>query len=88
MKAVLILLFSAVLTSSVFYNGPIIGVYTQILANGDQPAAPLTVDNSLNQKGIKSTINTYIAASYVKFIEMGGAQVVPIFSYSDQAYFD
>ena len=27
--------------------------------------------------------SSYIAASYVKFIEMSGAQVVPIFSFSD-----
>ena len=27
--------------------------------------------------------SSYIAASYVKFIQMSGAQVVPIFSFSD-----
>lgn len=27
--------------------------------------------------------NSYIAASYVKFIEMSGAQVVPIYSFAD-----
>jgi gamma-glutamyl-gamma-aminobutyrate hydrolase PuuD len=32
---------------------------------------------------------TYIAASYVKFIEMSGAQVVPIFAYTkNRTYFD
>lgn len=32
---------------------------------------------------------SYIAASYVKYIQMSGAQVVPIFSYTkDKAYFD
>ena len=30
-----------------------------------------------------SNTTSYIAASYVKFIEMSGAQVVPIFSFSD-----
>lgn len=28
---------------------------------------------------------SYIAASYVKFVEMSGAQVVPIYSYSTQS---
>lgn len=30
-----------------------------------------------------SSKSSYIAASYVKFIEMSGAQVVPIYSFSD-----
>ena len=30
-----------------------------------------------------SSPHSYIAASYVKFIQMSGAQVVPIFSFSD-----
>ena len=35
-------------------------------------------------QAIKATKSiSYIAASYVKFIEMSGAQVVPIFSFSD-----
>ena len=31
---------------------------------------------------------TYISASYVKFVEMSGAQVVPIFAYNNTAYLD
>ena len=32
---------------------------------------------------------SYIAASYVKYIQMSGAQVVPIFAYSKKmTYFD
>jgi hypothetical protein len=30
-------------------------------------------------------MQTYIAASYIKFIEMSGAQVLPIFAYSKQS---
>lgn len=35
--------------------------------------------------GSTSNNNTYIASSYVKYIEMAGAQVVPIFYKSTQA---
>jgi gamma-glutamyl hydrolase len=31
---------------------------------------------------------TYVAASYVKYIQMSGAQVVPIFAYSSIGYLD
>lgn len=31
---------------------------------------------------------SYIAASYVKFIEMSGAQVLPIFMFNDTTYID
>jgi gamma-glutamyl hydrolase len=48
-------------------QNPVIGIYTQ--AHDE--------DNNLN------TNTTYIAASYVKFIEMSGAQVVPIYSFSE-----
>lgn len=32
--------------------------------------------------------SSFIAASYVKFIEMSGAQVIPIFMFNDTAYID
>ena len=32
--------------------------------------------------------SSYIAASYVKYIEMSGAQVLPIFMFNDTAYID
>lgn len=48
---------------------PIIGVYTQI----DEYDEPST----------KELLSTYISAAYVKFIEMSGAQVVPIFAFSN-----
>lgn len=35
-----------------------------------------------------TTNTSYIAASYVKFIEMSGAQVIPIFMFNDMAYID
>ena len=52
---------------------PIIGIYTQ--ENEDDP--PRGNSNDLFQ--------TFISASYVKWVEMSGAQVVPIFAYSNQS---
>lgn len=49
---------------------PIIGIYT--LPSEDEPKATSS-----------NVFQTYFAASYVKFIEMSGAQVVPIFAYSN-----
>lgn len=62
---------------------PIIGVYTQWDASveptsEDEQRIHLTAEPNEDFK-------TYIAASYVKFLEMAGAQVVPIFSYSEPA---
>jgi hypothetical protein len=52
---------------------PIIGIYTQV--NEDDP--PRGDSNDIFQ--------TFISASYIKFIEMSGAQVVPILAYSNQS---
>lgn len=52
---------------------PIIGIYTQV--NEDDP--PRGDSNDIFQ--------TFISASYIKFAEMAGAQVVPIFAYSNQS---
>jgi len=52
---------------------PIIGIYTQV--NEDDPPR----GNS------EEIFQTFISASYIKFVEMSGAQVVPIFSYSNQS---
>ena len=52
---------------------PIIGVFTQ----SDEDDEP--------KLGSGATFQTYIAASYIKFVEMSGAQVVPIFAYSNQS---
>ena len=37
---------------------------------------------------LESNNYTYIAASYVKFIQMSGAQVVPIFAFNSTQYLD
>lgn len=66
------ILFAAAL--SIPNQRPIIGVYTQV--NEDDPPRE---GNDIFQ--------TFITASYIKFIEMSGAQVVPIFAYSNQSYF-
>lgn len=62
-------------------QAPIIGIYTQ----SDQSDEPTSVSD-----GAKAEVSnySYIAASYVKYIQMSGAQVVPIFAYSNQSYFD
>lgn len=64
---------------SVPLQAPIIGIYTQT-DTSDEPKG----------EGVKLASNySYIAASYVKYIQISGAQVVPIFAYTkDRAYFD
>lgn len=52
---------------------PIIGIYTQV--NEDDPPREDSDD----------IFQTFISASYIKFVEMSGAQVVPIFAYSNQS---
>jgi len=52
---------------------PIIGIYTQV--NEDDPPRGDSDD----------IFQTFISASYIKFIEMSGAQVVPILAYSNQS---
>ncbi len=37
-----------------------------------------------NDEDITVVYESYISASYVKYVEMSGAQVVPIFAYSTQ----
>lgn len=54
-------------------QAPVIGIYTQTNF-GDLPKDPT---------------NTYISASYVKYMQASGAQVVPIFAFTkDKKYFD
>lgn len=50
---------------------PVIGVYTQI----DEYDEPST----------KEFLSTYISAAYVKYVWMSGAQVVPLYAFSEQA---
>ena len=55
-------------------QSPIIGVYTQT--------------TEVPSLGLSFGPNTsYIAASYVKYIQMSGAQVIPLLAYSSQSYF-
>jgi gamma-glutamyl-gamma-aminobutyrate hydrolase PuuD len=61
---------------------PIIGIYTQS-DTSDEPPTPNHQTQSL-----KGSNYSYIPASYVKYIQMSGAQVVPIFAYSNRDYFD
>lgn len=54
---------------------PVIGIYSQTV---DVPSLPINTASNLS----------YIAASYVKYIQMSGAQVVPILAYSNRSYLD
>jgi gamma-glutamyl hydrolase len=69
MKVVAIICFLTVFAFCTPPQNPIIGIYTQSDTD-DEPT--------------NAVFETYIAASYVKFVEMSGAQVVPIFAYSNQ----
>ena len=61
---------------------PIIGIYTQSI-DSDEPTSELP------EGRLYASFNeSYIATSYVKFVEMSGAQVVPIYAYSNKSYFD
>lgn len=57
-------------------QAPVIGIYTQS-DSSDEPTNLLSTSNY-----------SYIAASYVKYLQMSGAQVIPIFGFSDRPYFD
>ena len=61
---------------------PVIGIFTM----PDQTDTLEQTDLNSSQK--TATNYTYIAASYVKFIQMSGAQVVPIFAFSNTSYLD
>lgn len=69
----ILLLFLVVLAICIPDQAPVIGIYTQTNF-GDLPKDPS---------------NTYISASYVKYMQTSGAQVVPIFAFTkDKSYFD
>jgi gamma-glutamyl hydrolase len=78
----LVLLLVAVAVSELPSQRPIIGIYTQS-TDSDEP----TVEG-LGEKVSNNNDTSYIAASYIKYIQMSGAQVVPIFAYSNRTYFD
>lgn len=72
MQKLLLLVILAISVFALPNQRPIIGIYTQ----SDEDDEPTMT---------KNTLLTYIAASYIKFIEMSGAQVVPIFAYGSQS---
>jgi hypothetical protein len=65
--------FSSIVTysSAITKQSPVIGIYTQEL--------PFSV-----KAQIDGDYTTYISTAYIKYIQMAGAQVVPIFGYSTQ----
>lgn len=82
MKAIAILLLIA-LATALPNQRPIIGIFTQS-TDSDEP----TVEGIESSSSPNSANTTYIAASYIKYVQMSGAQVVPIFAYSNRSYFD
>jgi hypothetical protein len=62
-------LIIAVLGQNLPKQTPVIGIYTQYD----------------NDDSIQATFTTYISAAYIKYIEMSGAQVVPLFAYGTQS---
>ncbi len=82
MKAISLLLLVG-LAICVPSQAPVIGIYTQT-DSSDEPKG-----QSIDLESDEASSYTYIAASYVKYIQMSGAQVVPIFAYTkDRSYFD
>lgn len=71
------------LIATVPVQAPVIGIYTQA-DTSDEPKGEIEsfkIDGASNY--------SYIAASYVKYIQISGAQVVPIFAYNkEKSYFD
>ena len=59
-----------------------IGVYTQSL-DSYQSVLPVRMRDSY----VRSN-RSMIPASFVEFVEMSGARVIPLFAFSDQSYFD
>jgi gamma-glutamyl hydrolase len=82
MKNIAILVILMTVAFSLPKQRPIIGIFTQS-TDSDEPTVE---DLGLGPSNSKNT--SYVAASYVKFIQMSGAQVIPIFAYSDRSYLD
>lgn len=79
--AVLVALL-AVLGLALPPQNPVIGIFT-LPDEGDEPRAGAPFPPQLTANNY-----SYIATSYVKYVQMSGAQVVPVLSFSDKAYFD
>lgn len=68
-------------------NTPAVVLFAAILASviGAQPQTPVIGIYTQHAPNIKGYMYTYIAASYVKYLEMSGAQVIPLFSNATRA---
>jgi hypothetical protein len=66
-KILIYILLVAIVICQHPHQQPVIGIYTQ------------DADDYFNLKADKENTNTYISASYVKNMQMAGAQVIPIF---------
>ncbi len=81
MIKIITLCLLAIVALSLPKQTPIIGIYTQT-DESDEPEG----DTKPAETGYSNY--SYIAASYVKYIEMSGAQVVPLFAYNSTSYLD
>lgn len=82
MKIVALILLLVLAMSELPNQRPIIGIFTQS-TDSDEPVEELQHGPVPNNNNV-----SYIAASYIKYIQMSGAQVIPIFAYSKRSYFD
>ena len=82
MKKEVVLLALILALSALPNQAPIIGIFTQ----SDTSDEPVNGKKTSNSNAVSNY--TYIAASYIKFVEMSGAQVVPVYAYSNKSYFD
>ena len=81
-KIILLVLTALAVKCTLPPQTPVIGIFT-LPDSGDEPTLDEPYPNP-NAAGNYS----YIAASYVKFVQMSGAQVVPIFAFSNTSYLD
>ena len=77
MKNISILALLVTMAFTLPNQRPIIGIFTQSTDSNEPTLEDLGSDLS------DSKNTSYIAASYIKYIQMSGAQVIPIFAYSD-----
>jgi gamma-glutamyl hydrolase len=82
MKEIIFLLLLCICISSLPNQTPVIGIFTQS-SSSDEP-------KGFNLRSVEEVASnySYIATSYVKYIQMSGAQVIPIFGFSNKSYFD
>ena len=82
LKILIVLIFVTLVSSSLPPQNPVIGIFT-LPDKSDEP----TLDQPYKTNEASNNLS-YFAASYVKYVQMSGAQVVPIFAFSNTSYLD